>query len=150
MVAVAPNEIRPGLVVRLDPAILIATPGCSTNAEIAGDGDRAVTGPHLFLVLHVDEVDGAALAVPLFSDRAPGSVALDESMKSGPSQGWVGTISHYSRWQHWWIPVEHLVQASTGDGTRVGTRRTYAEKKPAELSAIADWRLSNRAPWRGL
>lgn len=150
MAALLPDEIVPGVVVRLDPTILTAVPGCSTNAEHASDGDRAVVGLHFFLVLYIDAVDGEVLATPLFSDKAPGSMPLDESKKAGPAQGWIGTTSHFSRWQHWWIPIAQLVQASSGEDTTPGSRRIYASSEPDELRRIADWRHQNRAPWRGL
>jgi hypothetical protein len=144
------SEVVAGLVVHLDPAVLRSEPGCSTTAPVLGSVDRAVLDSHFFLVLHVDEVDGAALAVPLYSHCASGSERLDESKKGGKASTWLGAASFYSPKQYWWIPPQHLQRAAYADDSTASDRRTYAADDPAELAAIADRRLLSPSPWRAL
>lgn len=145
-------EVRPGLVVHLDPAALRQGGGCVTNAERTGNEDRAVQGEHEFLVLMVDDVDKVALAVPLFSAPAPGNELLDDTKKGGMASGWIGPNlrHHFSRWQHWWIPLSVIEDASDAEWTDPATRHTYAEGDQETLGRIADWRLRNRAEWRAV
>ena len=148
MPALAPDELRPGLVVHLDTAVLRRLGGSSTNAEQGATYDRAVTGPHYFLVVAVDEATGLVTAVPLFSRAAPGSEALDPARKRGTLALWTRAPSWYSRWQHWRIPRDALVAASAGELTRPEDRCRYADDEPATLRAIARWAARNRAGWR--
>ena len=148
--AVQIEEITAGLVVHLDPAILRSIPGCATNASIEGDVDRSVRGNHYFLILDVDEVDGAALAVPLFSNISAGRIGLNETLKRGPARAWIGRPSSFSPWQHWWIPLNHIVLASSVDDTSVGARRTYAKGNLEALQSVIDWKDKNRCEWRGV
>lgn len=99
----------------------------------------------------VDEVDGAALAVPLFSSWATGNEKLDDGLKSGLTVGWIGPhlTHHFSRWQHWWIPVEDFPHASEADFGSSSDRHNYAVDQPEVLERIADWRLRNRNAFRG-
>jgi hypothetical protein len=150
VVAVQGQEIEPGLVVRLETTVLRALGGCETNAESTPAEDRAVQGPHYFLVLEVDHVAARALAVPLFSKPAPGSEMLDEAKKAGEPTGWIGTTSYFSRWQHWWIPVGLFAPSSRSETSPRANRRMYAASAPADLAAIARWRVKNRAPFRAL
>ena len=148
MSALSPHEVCPGLVVHLDTAVLRRLGGSTTNAEHRDGADRAVRGPHYFLVLEVD--DGAELvtAVPLFSRLAPGSDALDPHRKAGTLALWRDAPSWYSRWQHWRIPASALIAASVGELTAEGDRCRYAAGDAARLAAIARWAARNRAPWR--
>ncbi len=56
------SEIRPGIVVHLDTEVLRREGGSESNAEVTADGDRAVRGPHYFLVVEVDMARQCALA----------------------------------------------------------------------------------------
>lgn len=64
---IEPNEVRPGLVAHLDPQVLRDRGGSATNAEATATEDRSVQGEHELLVVLVNEANGPALAVPLFS-----------------------------------------------------------------------------------
>ena len=52
------SEIAPGIVVRLDTALLRAAGGSLTNAQMSDTEDRAVTGVSDFLVVAVDADQG--------------------------------------------------------------------------------------------
>lgn len=148
MPAVSEQEVKPGLVVHLDTNELRKIGGSSTNAEVARAEDRAVVGPHYFLVV---EVNGAmATAVPLFSKYAPGSEQLHEGSKAGLADKWIGEPSYFSRWQHWQIPVAAVAAASATEESDSTTRRQYATHTPAALQAIAAWQRKNRAQFRAL
>jgi hypothetical protein len=114
------SEIAPGLVARLDTAALRAAGGSSTNAQITADADRAVTGVVDFLVLSVDPVTELAFALPLYPRSAPGSAPLEPARQSGPAD-WLGAPVYYSRWQHWRIPLDAFVAASSGEPTASGS-----------------------------
>ncbi len=148
MPPVPAGDVEPGLVVHLDAGLLRSLGGSLTNAEKTCGGDRAVVGPHYFLVLSVDLGAGTCLAAPLFSDWAPGSERLDEGRKAGPPTRWVGQPSHFSRWQHWTIPLAVIQTASRNDGTDRGNRRWYARWDAEELARIAGWQDRNRAGFR--
>jgi hypothetical protein len=152
IVEIDEKEVRPGLVMHVDPAVLVRLGGATTNAELSGTTDRAVQGEHEFLVLLVDDVDRQALAVPLFSEAGPDRQALDDSLKGGDTRGWIGPKNkhHFSRWQHWWVPLGSIPAATTGEWTAPRTRHTYAEHQPGVLEAIADTRKANRSGFRGV
>jgi hypothetical protein len=148
MAEVAEDEVVPSLVAHLDTSVLRSLGGCKTNAEIEKGVDRAVMGPHFFLVLEVDAACRACLAVPLFSKKAAGSQPLDETLKSGLGEGWIGKESRFSKWQHWRIPLGSMGPASLRERSHRGNRRRYAAGYLAALQEIARWQDSNRAPWR--
>ncbi len=142
------SEIRVGLVIHLDTDQLRVDGRCETNAEHRGSSDRAVTGPHYFLVVHTELGTDGCIAIPLFSSFAPGSLKLDEPKKSGMPAKWRGQDSFYSKWQHWRIPCDALIAASAMDEAETATRRHYARDDLPALEAISAWQLQNRAPWR--
>lgn len=150
MSALALQELRPGLVVHLDTAVLRRLGGSTTNAERRAGGDRAVHGPHYFLLLDAPDPAGLVTAVPLFSRPAPGSEPLDARRKRGALSLWQQAPSWYSRWQHWRIPTHALVAASAGELTTAADRCRYADDDPDALHAIARWAARNRAPWRAV
>ena len=119
-------EVAPGLVVHIDTNVLRAAGGSSTNAEATATGDRAVVGPHYFLILHVDPTSQTCVAVPLFSGHAPGNERLDDKLKSGLRSKWIGVDSYFSRWQHWRIPVSEIPAASMQDEADASTRPEIA------------------------
>lgn len=145
-----PNEVVPGLVVHLDTTELRRLGGCQCNAERTATNDRAVVGPHYFLVVRVDSQSHVATAVPLFSKRAPGSDELIERHKTGLADKWLGVPSYVSRWQHWRIPSAAMVAASNTDEATQGTRRGYAIACPEALEQIANWETKNRAAYRAV
>lgn len=146
MPVVSEQEVKPGLVVHLDTDELRKIGGSLTNAEVAMTGDRAVVGPHYFLVV---EVDGPmATAVPLFSKCALGSEPLHEKHKAGLADKWIGERSYFSRWQHWQIPIAAVAAASATEESDQTNRRQYAASKPAVLQTIAVWQGKNRAKFR--
>jgi hypothetical protein len=144
MSAVVSDEIRLGLVIHLDTDILRELGGCETNAEQSDIEDRAVHGPHYFLVVEVHDQLEVCTAVPLFSQSAPGSERLQEPLKAGYPDKWIGDDSYFSRWQHWRIPLRHVEAASATDEADRQNRRTYAESKPDELGRILTWQDKNR------
>jgi hypothetical protein len=148
MALIAEADIVPGLVVHLDTAVLRSSGRCLTNAETNNQFDRAVVGPHYFLILLFDSQTDKWLAVPLFSQRAPGSDLLNERFKIGHPDQWIGVNSYFSRWQHWLLDSEAIVNASASDNSPPGSRRTYASNHKQELGHIASWRNQNRAAMR--
>lgn len=140
--AVTQEEVKPGLVVHVDTAILRGRGGSVANAG----QDRAVQGPHYFLVLQADGV--TCVAAPLFSKSAPGSDLLDETKKAGLPDKWVGQDTYTSRWQHWRIPLANIEAASSDEESRPTNRRTYAADDPAELERILSWQEKNRNGYR--
>lgn len=63
---------------------------------------------------------------------------------------WRNGSYHFSRWQHWRIPLADLAAASTGELSDPADRCTYAENDPAELASIAAWQDKNRAAFRAV
>lgn len=148
MSAVKATEVTPGLVVHLDTAALRNLGGAETNAEVNGGHDRAVQGPHYFLVLEV--AGDRCTAAPLFSTQAPGSDQLAESGKSGLADKWIGTKTHTSRWQHWRIPLASIEAASADEVSSPGDRRRYAGQGDTELRRLLSWQTKNRAGYRAV
>lgn len=150
MGAVLHSEAVPGLVVHLDTGVLRAIGGSTTNAETGGGGDRAVVGPHYFLLLEIDGATGNCIAVPLFSKWAPGSERLDETRKSGLADKWLGVDSFFSRWQHWTIPLAAITPSSHLEESDSANRRRYSANDTKELERITAWKDLNRAAFRAL
>jgi hypothetical protein len=147
-VRVEEDEVIPGLVVHLDTTVLRQRGDASTNAELAATGDRAVQGPHYFLV--VDVSSGTVTALPLFSKQSPGSQLLDEKLKFGLADKWIGVSSYISKFQHWRFPTAAMPDASVSDEATPTTRRMYAGKRPAELARLGALEAGNRAKYRAL
>ncbi len=150
MPALSQAELLPGVVLQVDADALRATGRASTNAEIAGAMDRAVQGPHAFLVLEVNAAQASALLMPVFSEWAPGSETLRETEKSGRQLGWAATRLYVNRWQHWEAPLADIALHSGLELTQPGQRRHYAAANPGELARLSAFKLQNRAPWRQL
>jgi hypothetical protein len=149
MSAVSVGEVRAGLVVHLDTDHLRTLGSCETNAEQGDIDDRAVRGPHYFLVLEVDDKLGRCVAVPLFSQWAPGSELLQDSLKAGYAGKWRGEDSYFSRWQQWRIPLQHIGSASGSEESEPGDRRTY-NASTGELARILSWQGKNRNAFRAV
>jgi len=147
MPPLARSEIAPGIVVRLDTALLRATGGSLTNAQLSDDEDRAVTGVSDFLVVAVDVDAELALALPLYPKSAPGSAPLDDARKSGPAE-WLAQPVFYSRWQHWRIPFNALTAASDSETSSATARRTYSSWHADTLRELANWATRNRCDFR--
>ena len=148
MTAISKDEIKPGLVVHLDTTEVRTQGGSLTNAELLPAQDRAVTGPHQFLVVSVDDVSQSCLAVPLFSNKTSGNRALARKKMSGSYPEWINGHYHFSQWQHWRIPLDAFVVASVGELSQKEDRCTYAASDQAALESIANWANKNRAPFR--
>ena len=114
------TEIVPGLVVRLDTARLRAVGGSQTNAQRTDSEDRAVSDVHDFCVVSVDAAKGQCIAIPLFARSSPGSAPLEAKKQWGNIGGWLTETVHYSRWQHWRMPLSSVVEASADDPGTVG------------------------------
>jgi hypothetical protein len=142
----APSDITPGLVVRLDTTALRALGGCQTNAEQGAAGDRAVTDTHDFLVVGVDRSTDVCTAVPLFPKAAVGNQPLAEEHKRGTLSGWIGTDTYFSRWQHWRVPMASII--AVADEEAITSPRHYAPGDGPTLDDIRVWESRNRAPYR--
>ena len=147
MPALGRDEVVPGLVVRLDTARLRAGGGSRTNAQSTPDEDRAVTDVHDFLVLLVDARASQVTAIPLFPRSAPGSAPLDDRLRTGPVE-WLAQPVYYSRWQHWQIPVDALVDAALVEPESPDARRTHASGNMDALQDLANWASRNRCTFR--
>ena len=108
MAAVHETEVQPGLVVHLDTQHLRASGGSSTNAKV-DQVDRAVVGPHYFLILEV--TNGIALAAPLYSTDDKDRIRLAAGHKVGFADQWKNAPSYFFKWQFWEIPVDALCAA---------------------------------------
>lgn len=146
MAAVVAAEVQPGLVVHLDTVVLRSLGGSETNAVVSGTHDRAVQGPHYFLVLQVDA--DRCTAAPLFSKPTPGSDQLVEAGKSGLADKWVGQTTYASRWQHWRIPLTSIEPASADEESSSTNRRMYAGVGATTPAALLAWGAKNRAAYR--
>ncbi len=142
------EEVAPGLVVQLDTTILRELGGAHTNAVVGAEGDRAVTGTHLFLVVSVDASTRLCTAVPLFPKAAVGNEPLDNAKKIGTLDHWHTTDTYFSHWQHWRMPASSIVAASTTEGTIPTMRRLYAADDRSTLDDVKNWEGRNRAAYR--
>jgi hypothetical protein len=142
------SEIIPGLVARIDTHQLRAIGGSETNAQQTETEDRAVSDVHDFLVVAVDAERGVCTAIPLFAKSSPGSAPLEPKKQWGNIDGWLTTTVHYSRWQHWHIPLTALAEASAGDPGASGARRSYAAGDADTLQDLANWATRNRCVFR--
>src|SRR6059058_5857376 len=105
MTQIGEAEIVPGLVARIHTQQLRSIGGSETNAQRTDTEDRAVADVHDFLVVAVDAAKGVCTALPLFTRSSPGSAPLEPKKQWGNIDGWLTTTMHYSRWQHWRIPL---------------------------------------------
>jgi hypothetical protein len=144
------SEITPGVVARLDTHVLRALGGSETNAQATDTQDRAVQDTHDFLVVAVDAAKGVSLAVPLFPKSSPGSAPLAPAKRAGDVEAWLAEEVHYSRWQHWRIPLAALAAASAGDPGVTGARRTFALGDADTLQDLANWATRNRCAFRAV
>jgi hypothetical protein len=142
------SEIIPGVVVRLDTQHLRSLGGSETNAQRTDTEDRAVTDVHDFLVVAINA--GSCMAIPLFAKSSPGSAPLDAKKQWGNIGGWLTDPVHYSRWQHWRIPLAALAEASTEDPGTPGARRSYAAGDADTLQDLANWATRNRCVFRAV
>jgi hypothetical protein len=142
------TEIIPGLVVRLDTAQLRALGGSQTNAQRTDTEDRAVSDIHDFCVVSVDTTKGQCIAIPLFARSSPGSAPLEAKKQWGNIGGWLTETVHYSRWQHWRMPLSSVVEASADDPGTVGARRSYAAGDADTLQDLLNWASRNRCEFR--
>ena len=142
------EEITPGLVVQLDTAVVRALGGAHTNAVLGNDGDRAVVGTHLFLIVSVDAATRLCTAVPIFAKSAVGNQPLDNAKKVGTADHWHTTDSYFSHWQHWRIPASSIAAASLTEPTIPTMRRSYAANDRSALDDIKNWEGRNRASYR--
>lgn len=141
-------EIVPGLVVRLDTAQLRAVGASETNAQRTDTEDRAVKDVHDFCVVSVDAAAGRCIAIPLFARSSPGSAPLEAKKQWGNIGGWLTETVHYSRWQHWRMPLAAVVAASADDPGTAGARRSYAAGDADTLQDLLNWASRNRCEFR--
>jgi len=143
-------EIVPGVVVRLDTQLLRSIGGSETNAQRTDTEDRAVSDVHDFLVVAVNMNASTCMAVPLFPKSSPGSAPLTPPKRQGDIGTWLAEDVHYSRWQHWRIPLSAFSIASASDPGEVGARRSYALGDADTLQDLANWATRNRCAFRGV
>lgn len=143
-------EIVPGVVTCLDTQLLRSSGGSETNAQVTDTEDRAVTDERDFLVVAVNMNAGVVMAVPLFPKSSPGSAPLAADKRQGDVRNWLTDDVHYSRWQHWRIPLSVLSIASNNDPGDVGNRRSYALGDADTLQDLANWATRNRCAFRGV
>jgi hypothetical protein len=148
MTALDVTEIVPGAVVRLDTQQLRSLGGSETNAQLTPDEDRAVTDTRDFLVTAVDARRGTCIALPLFNRSSPGSAPLDPKKRSGDVDAWLTDDVHYSRWQHWRIPLAALAVASGEEPSEPGHRRAFASGDADMLQDLTNWATRNRNAFR--
>ena len=141
-------EIVPGVVARLDTRQLRSIGGSETNAQRSDTEDRAVTDVRDFLVVAIDVVAGTCTAIPLFPKSSPGSAPLDPNKQWGNIGGWLTDSAHYSRWQHWRIPLAAFATGSAEDPGAPGARRSYAAGDADTLQDLANWATRNRCAFR--
>lgn len=144
------REIIPGLVVRLDTRQLRTLGGSETNAQRTDTEDRAVTDVHDFLVVAVDAARLTCTAVPLFAVSSPGSAPLEAKKQWGNIGDWLTAAVHYSRWQHWRIPISALAESSAEDPGTADARRSYAAGDVETLRDLENWASRNRCQFRPL
>ena len=142
------TEIIPGLVVRLDTMRLRDLGGSQTNAQLTDTEDRAVNDVHDFCVVSVDPAKSQCIAIPLFARSSPGSAPQEARKQWGNIAGWLTETVHYSRWQHWRMPLSSIVEASTDDPGTVGARRSYAAGDADTLQDLLNWASRNRCQFR--
>ena len=145
MPAIHEEELVPGLVVQLDTSRLRQLGNSRTNAEKTRSEDRAVIGPHSFVVVATNPEDRSAILCPVFSQWAPGSLKLQEAKKSGFLNNWASVELHFSKWQHWEIPYDDIIACSDIENTQHGARRHYAAENAETLNSIL--RRMSRSPW---
>lgn len=142
------SEIIPGVVARLDTRQLRTIGGSETNAQLSDAEDRAVAGVHDFLVTAVNATAGVCTAIPLFPKSSPGSAPLDAKKQWGNIAGWLTDPVHYSRWQHWRIPLAAFATASAEDPGDTDARRSYAAGDADTLQDLTNWATRNRCVFR--
>lgn len=144
------SEIIPGVVARLDTQILRSTGGSETNAQLTDTEDRAVTDTRDFLIVAVSTAARTCIAVPLFARSSPGSASLSPTKRNGDIDSWMTQEAHYSRWQHWRIPLSAISTASATDPGDAGARRSYALGDADTLQDLANWATRNRCAFRAV
>lgn len=112
MAKIAAEEIRRGLVARLDPAVLL-----ENGASADPDGKSAVCGVHFFVC--ISRGWGVSVWVPAFSRWLDGRIQL--RYKAGVA-AWVEPDSFIDLMQHWMIPDVAVDRASAL--TELTTRHT--------------------------
>ena len=142
------SEIIPGVVARLDTRQLRTIGGSETNAQLSDTEDRAVADVHDFLVTAVNATAGVCTAIPLFPRSSPGSAPLDAKKQWGNIAGWLTDPVHYSRWQHWRIPLAAFATASAEDPGETDARRSYAAGDADTLQDLTNWATRNRCVFR--
>ena len=144
------TEIVPGVVARLDTRQLRSIGGSETNAQLTDTEVRAVAGVHDFLVVAVDTAAARCTAIPLAPRSSPGSAPLEAKKQWGNIGGWLTETVHYSRWQHWHIPLAALAESSGEDPGTPGARRSYAAGDADTLQELANWATRNRCAFRAV
>lgn len=106
------DEIRDGLVLRLDPDELEAEGG-ACNAS----GSVRVEGPHFFVCIAADEHSGNW--VPLFAVSGPQRSLLLDGQKTG-HPNWCESTTFFHRQQVWQAPHTAVVAAAIAGGDLSG------------------------------
>jgi hypothetical protein len=140
---VDPEELRPGLVLFLDPEILEHDTRTKNTPGYGGP----VLGPHFFLVLRKTR-PGRFLLTPLFSRPGYDRIALDDDLKTGRTQFWRDQASYMFRWEFWLASTSAVVDASARERSPRDQRNGYALHRPDRLAELARHHDRNREGFR--
>ena len=118
---IQPDEIRDGLVLRLDPDELEAR-----GARCASEAAYRVQGPHFFLCVAADGAAGNW--VPLFPGPGPRREMLSKDHKAG-TPGWCTSETSFHTEQVWQAPHEAVIKAAIlgGDLSKPGQRNRVTD-----------------------
>lgn len=126
MAAVRPPELKPGLVIQLDPDRMRTLGGCKRTLGSTG---YAVHGPQPFLIFDVSFKKRRILTVPLFSNETNTRVLLTPALKKQtidqPRGKWFTDNSYATVRQVWSIPIQMMEQVSVIEISAPNQRRTY-------------------------
>lgn len=98
------DEITPGLVLHLEPSVLVAGGATCTCTE-----DRRVRGPHWFVCVEINGESGRWW--PIYSRNGVGRVVLTSRGRSGHPK-WTSSECYYHTGQVWSAPHRVIVAAA--------------------------------------
>lgn len=121
-----------GAVLLLDP-VALSRQGAEPSP--AWSGDRAVRGPHYFVVLA--RSDDWVLVCPAFSRALPGRLAVHSHEKYGDPR-WREGVSYIDPRQLWRCPIAGLVRCVRRSSHRGGVRCTALQQLGVPLTPMND------------
>ncbi|MDD5556558.1 MAG: hypothetical protein PHN82_04815 [bacterium] len=132
---ISADEIKEGLVLFLDPEILIAKGAtCSVPDNYRARKSRP------FLCIDADSSSGTC--IPLYSSDAKGRGPIEEDSKEGDDI-WIVSDSYYDTRQQWnAVAHETIIAAARGDQSTTDLRNTVTPECLRDIKE--DYRISNR------